>query len=136
MIRPLLMLVALFCCLSMSAFAQLATPETPLRDAAQEQRARQLFRELRCEVCAGQSIGDSNAALAQDMRGLVRGKVAAGESDEAILGYFAERYGEGILMRPPMQASTAPLWLGPAFVFLLGGWFLIRYFARKKQSHF
>lgn len=119
-----------------SAAAQTALPENPLPDAAQEQRARALFSELRCEVCAGQTIGDSNAPLAQDMRSLVRSKVAAHESDEVILGYFATRYGDSILMRPPLNSGTAPLWLGPVFVLLLGGWFLVRYFARKKQSHF
>ena len=119
-----------------SAFAQEQTPEMPLENSAQEQHARTLFHELRCEVCQGQSVADSNASLAQDMRMMVREKVAAGESDESILGYFSERYGRDILMRPPMDSSTAPLWLAPLFVVVLGIWFIIRYFSRKKASHF
>lgn len=116
--------------------AQQLQAEVPLADMAQEQRARTLFYELRCEVCAGQTIGDSNAALAQDMRVLVRQQIKSGKDDAAILDYFAERYGDDILMRPPLNANTAPLWLAPVFVFVLGGWFIIRYFARRKHSHF
>lgn len=121
---------------SLASFAQEMQQESPLTNAAEEQRARDLFRELRCEVCDGQSIADSNAILAQDMRGAVREKVAQGESDAAILDYFAQRYGREILMRPPLDASTAPLWLAPVFVLLLGGWFLMRYFTRKQAGHF
>lgn len=119
-----------------SAAAQVTQAESPLQNQAQEQRAHALFRELRCEVCDGQTIADSNAPLAQDMRGLVRKQVADGQSDEVILRFFAQRYGDDILMRPPLNSSTAPLWLGPAFIILMGIWFIIRFFARKKQSHF
>jgi cytochrome c-type biogenesis protein CcmH len=118
------------------AHAQETQVEIPLQDQAQEQRARDLFRELRCEVCAGQSIADSNAPLAQDMRITVRNKVASGDTPEEVLDFFAQRYGESILMRPPLSASTAPLWLAPLFVALLGAWFIMRYFSRKKNTHF
>lgn len=116
--------------------AQEALPENALENPQDEARARGLFHLLRCEVCEGQTIADSNADLAQDMRRAVRGKVAAGEEDAAILAYFAERYGRDILMRPPVDITTAPLWLAPLFVILLGVWFIIRYFARKKAGHF
>lgn len=116
--------------------AQDMRQETRLADEAQEQRARDLFRELRCEVCEGQTIADSNAPLAQDMRSAVRDKVAAGEDDAAILGYFSERYGRDILMRPPVDASTAPLWAAPLFAVILGAWFIMRYFSRRKAGHF
>jgi cytochrome c-type biogenesis protein CcmH len=131
-----LCLMLLAFALPLSAMAQEMRAEQPLPDSAQEQRARELFRELRCEVCAGQSISDSNAALAQDMRQLVRRHVAEGRGDAEILEYFSSRYGDSILMRPPVNASTAPLWLAPLFIFVLGGWFIIRYFARKRHSHF
>lgn len=117
-----------------SGFAQVATPDVPLTDAAQEERARGLFRELRCEVCEGQTIADSNAPLASDMRSLVRGKVAAEQSDAAILTFFAERYGDNILMRPPVAARTLPLWLAPIGFLLLGGLVFVRYFRRRKES--
>ena len=117
-----------------SGFAQVATPDVPLPDAAQEERARGLFRELRCEVCEGQTIADSNAPLASDMRSLVRGKVAAEQSDAAILTFFAERYGDNILMRPPVAVRTLPLWLAPITFLLLGGFVFARYFRRRKES--
>lgn len=115
------------------AYGQTALPDRPLAEQQQEQRARNLFHQLRCEMCQGQTIGDSNALLAQDMRALVREKVQAGENDEAILGYFSARYGSDILMRPPLDARTAPLWLAPLIAILLGGWLLIRYFSRKPR---
>lgn len=129
-------IIAYLFLLGPAALAQQMQPEVPLENPQQEQRARELFRELRCEVCAGQTIADSNAALAQDMRGSVRQKIAAGQSDETILNFFAERYGDSILMRPPLTTATAPLWLAPLFVVLLGGWFMMRYFARKKNTLF
>lgn len=132
MIKQLLILCLLL--LSLPALAQETQPDTPLANPQHEQRVRALFRELRCEVCAGQTIADSNAALAQDMRSNVRQKVTAGQSDAEILGFFAERYGNGILMRPPLTTATAPLWLAPLGIALLGGWFIMRYFARRKNS--
>ncbi|MCH2546068.1 MAG: cytochrome c-type biogenesis protein CcmH [Alphaproteobacteria bacterium] len=131
-----LLMITWLCIAAFPVSAQVTQSETALTDSSQEQRARALFRELRCEVCDGQTIADSNAGLAQDMRILVRDKLREGQSDEAILGFFSERYGQDILMRPPMNSETAPLWLAPIFVLLMGGWFIIRYFARKKQSHF
>lgn len=128
-----ILLFILIVLLSPVVYAQTAQPEQPLADYAQEQRARDLFRELRCEMCQGQTISDSNAMLAQDMRALVREKVQAGESDEEILSYFAAHYGNDILMRPPLDPQTAPLWLAPLITILLGGWLLMRYFRRKPR---
>lgn len=122
--------------IAFSASAQEMRDEPFLPDAAQEAQARSLFSELRCEVCAGQTIADSNAPLAQDMRILVREKVAEGQDDEQILLFFSERYGREILMRPPVDASTAPLWLAPLFLIILGAWFVMRYFTRKQAGHF
>ena len=131
--NKLYLFVVLLFCIAPAAMAQQMQAESPLSDTAQEQRARALFYELRCEVCAGQSIGDSNAALAQDMRILVRQKVAEGASNVEILHYFSSRYGNDILMRPPLNTDTAPLWMAPVFLLLLGGWFLMRYFAQKRK---
>lgn len=134
--KHLLLLLALTFSAIAPAQAQERHVETQLADDAQEQRARDLFRELRCEVCEGQTIADSNAPLAQDMRSAVREKVAVGESDGDILAYFSDRYGRDILMRPPVDASTAPLWFAPLFVAVLGAWFIMRYFSRRKASRF
>lgn len=115
------------------AHGQTAFPDQPLTEQKQEQRARELFHQLRCEMCQGQTIGDSNAPLAQDMRALVREKVQAGENDKAILAYFSTRYGNDILMRPPLDTHTAPLWFSPLIIILLGGWLLMRYFRHKTR---
>ena len=96
------------------------SPDEPLADAALEARARALHEELRCLVCQGQSIAASNAGLAQDMRAIVRERLAAGESDEQVRGFLVERYGDFVLLDPPVKPETYALWFGPAVVFVLG----------------
>ncbi|MFZ4542048.1 MAG: cytochrome c-type biogenesis protein, partial [Rickettsiales bacterium] len=93
--------------------AQAAVIDQPLADAPKEQLARKLFRELRCVVCEGQSLAESDATLAIQMRAHVRGMVAEGKSKDEILAYFRARYGEHILLTPPMEPYTALLWLAP-----------------------
>ena len=95
-------------------------PDEPLADAALEARARALHAELRCLVCQGQSIADSNAPLAQDMRTIVRERIAAGESDDAVMGFLTDRYGDYVLLDPPVKPETYALWFGPAAVFVAG----------------
>ena len=107
--------------LALAAGSGLAfTPDEPLADAALEARARALHAELRCMVCQGQSIGDSDAALARDMRAIVRERIAAGESDDAIRGFLTDRYGDYVLLDPPVKPETYALWFGPAAVFVAG----------------
>ena len=96
------------------------TPDEPLGDPALEDRARALHEELRCMVCQGQSIADSDAALAQDMRAIVRERIAAGESDADVRGFLTERYGDYVLLDPPVKPETYALWFGPAAVFVAG----------------
>ena len=96
------------------------TPDEPLADAALEDRARALHEELRCLVCQGQSIADSNAGLAQDMRTIVRERIAAGESDEQVRGFLVARYGDYVLLDPPLKPETYALWFGPAAVLVAG----------------
>jgi cytochrome c-type biogenesis protein CcmH len=88
-------------------------------DPAMEARARALQRQLRCLVCQGESIDESNASLAADLRHLVRQQMAEGKSDAQIKQYLVARYGDFILMKPPLQPDTYVLWLAP-FVVLLG----------------
>lgn len=92
-----------------------------LPDPAQEARARTLMRELRCLVCQNQSIEDSNASLAQDLRKIVRQRVDAGDSDAQVRQFLVDRYGEWVLMRPPFKPATLLLWLGPVLLLLVGG---------------
>jgi cytochrome c-type biogenesis protein CcmH len=95
--------------------------EDRLADPAQETRARELSRELRCLVCQNQSIEDSNAPLARDLRRIVRERVVAGDSDRAVLDYLVQRYGEWVLLKPRLNAQTLLLWFGPVLLLLLGG---------------
>ncbi len=95
-------------------------PDEVLRDPVLEQRARAISAELRCLVCQNQSIDDSDAPLARDLRLIVREKLKAGASDSDIRRFLVDRYGEFVLLRPPFNWHTALLWLGP-FAVLLGG---------------
>ena len=95
-------------------------PDEILSDAASEARARVLSKELRCMVCQNQSIDDSDAPLARDLRILVREHLQAGESDRQVIDFLVARYGEFVLLRPRFSWHTALLWLGPAAVLLVG----------------
>ncbi|KAA2213940.1 cytochrome c-type biogenesis protein [Teichococcus oryzae] len=91
------------------AFA-VGLPSDMLPDPAQEQRARSIGRELRCMVCQNESIEESQASLARDLRLIVRERVAAGDSDQAVIRYIHDRYGDFVLLRPPFNLATLALW--------------------------
>jgi cytochrome c-type biogenesis protein CcmH len=95
---------------------------TQLPDAAQEAKAARLMGELRCLVCQGQSIADSDAALAGDMRALVRRRIAAGEAPDDVREWLIARYGRWVTYDPPMDRLTWPLWVLPALLLVLGAW--------------
>jgi cytochrome c-type biogenesis protein CcmH len=113
-----------------TAFAHAVTPDEVLRDPELERRARTISQELRCVVCQNQSIDDSNAPLAHDLRVLVRERLVAGDSDEQARDFIVARYGNFVLLKPPMQLNTLALWVGPAFFVLVAaigfGWHLRR----------
>ena len=98
-----------------------ADPSERLKDPGQEAHARQLFRQYRCVVCQNESIDDSDADLAHDLRQIVRQQVAQGRSDAQIRAFLVERYGEFILLKPSFSAGNAALWLAPALIVLAGG---------------
>ncbi len=100
-------------------------PEEVLKDSKLEARAREISAELRCLVCQNQSIDESNAPLARDLRLLVRERLQAGDNDKEIMDYIVARYGEFVLLRPPVGWHTALLWLAPA-LFLVLGVFMMR----------
>lgn len=102
-------------------------PDEIMEDPALEQRAMALYDQLRCVVCQSQSIGSSDAPLAVDMRSVVRERLLAGSSDGEVLGYMQERYGDYVLMRPPLQANTLLLWGMPLIFVLAGGLLAFRY---------
>ena len=96
-------------------------PDEIMADAAQESRARNLSRELRCMVCQNQSIDDSDAPLARDLRLLVREQIAAGKTDAQVMDYLVSRYGEFVLLKPRVEKNTLLLWLIPPLVLVGGG---------------
>jgi cytochrome c-type biogenesis protein CcmH len=104
-----------------------------LADPAQEATAQHLFHELRCVVCEGQSLAESDAAFAQQMRAEVRRRIRAGEDFAAVKDYFVQQYGTEILQRPPLGATTVPLWAMPLILLLIGAWFMRPQRSRGKQ---
>ena len=104
---------------------------TQLEDPAQEARAKALMNELRCLVCQGQSIADSDAELAGDMRALVRERIAAGESPDEIRDWLVRRYGDWVSYDPPLDAMTWPLWGMPAALLVIGAWLAASRLRRK-----
>ena len=106
-------------------------PDEVLPDPALEARARALSAELRCMVCQNQSIDDSNADLARDLRLLVRERLKAGDSDEQVLDYLVSRYGEFVLLKPRFSEHTLLLWGMPIILLLIGGVVLIRQVGRR-----
>ncbi|MBL8653712.1 MAG: cytochrome c-type biogenesis protein CcmH [Alphaproteobacteria bacterium] len=109
-------------------------PSEQLADPALEVRARALSLELRCQVCQNQSIDDSNAPLAADLRRLVRERLVAGDSDAGVLDYVVRRYGDYVLLRPPMREDTALLWFGPLAILIAGGIGAFVYLRRRKPA--
>ena len=106
-------------------------PSEILGNATLEKRARHISKDLRCLVCQNQSIDDSDAPLARDLRLLVRERLIQGDTDNEVFDYVVSRYGDFVLLRPPVKAVTAILWLGPAIFVLIGFIGLLRYFRRQ-----
>lgn len=115
--------------LMMSVAAQAAEVGLSFADPAMETRAREMQRQLRCLVCQGESIDESHSELAGDLRQLVRTQMAEGKSDQEIKDFLVARYGDFILMKPPLQTDTLLLWLAPFLVLAGGGavaWFTVK----------
>lgn len=121
------LLAALLFALASSALAQAADPGT-------EQRMRALADELRCLVCQNQTIADSSAPLAADLREQIRGQIAQGRSDTQIRDYMVERYGDFVLYRPPFKATTALLWLGPPALVVVGAFTWVVIVRRRRAQ--
>lgn len=133
------------CCAALVALGGLATgpawadsslPPAPLanvqlKDPAQEAQAQALMATLRCVVCQGQSIADSNAEMAGDMRSLVRTRIAGGQSPAQIRDWLIARYGDYISYDPPFSALTAPLWIAPLALLAIGVWLAQGSFRRR-----
>lgn len=109
-------------------------PSEVLDDAALEARARDLSSGLRCMVCQNQSIDDSDAELARDLRVLVRERLVAGETDEQVIDFVVSRYGEFVLLQPRMNMRNALLWATPALLLLAGGGYLAAHALRRRRA--
>lgn len=108
-------------------------PVEILKDAKLEKRARSISKGLRCVVCQNQSIDDSDAQLARDLRILVRDRILMGDSDKAVVDYVVSRYGDFVLLKPPVKGVTMVLWFGPLFIALLGIAGLVLFFRRQRS---
>src|SRR4051812_37656963 len=130
-VRMIVLALGFVVCLANSAFA--VQPDEIMPDPAKESRARELSRELRCMVCQNQSIDDSEAPLARDLRLLVRERIAAGDSDAQVIDFLVARYGEFVLLKPRFESHTLLLWLLPPFV-LLGGALALWAHSRRRKT--
>jgi cytochrome c-type biogenesis protein CcmH len=111
-----------------------AVPAFAQDDPGLEKRVTGLAHELRCLVCQNQTLADSNAPLAVDLRNQIREQLKAGKSERDIIGFMVERYGDFVLYRPPFKASTAALWLGPFALLALGSWLFLRRLRQRKPE--
>jgi cytochrome c-type biogenesis protein CcmH len=118
MLSRLLAMVLLLTSLTLPAFA--VQPDEVLDDPALEQRARELSAKMRCVVCQNQSIDDSDAPLAKDLRLLIRERLVKGDSNDQIVDFLVARYGDFVLLKPRLNAKTIALWAGPFLILLLG----------------
>ena len=127
--------IALVLALMVAASAALAIePSEALPDPALEARARQIGQALRCVVCQNQSIDDSSAEVARDMRRAVRDRLQAGDSNDQIFAYMVARYGDYVLLQPPFKARTLVLWLGGPALLLMGGMGLFLAARRRRAA--
>ena len=116
-----------------SNIAYTVEPDEILQNKKQELRARNISKNIRCLVCQNQSIDESNAPLAKDLRILIRNKIKDGNQDEEIYKFLADRYGDFILLKPPLKLSTLTLWFLP-FIFLVIGIFIILFHNKKSKK--
>jgi cytochrome c-type biogenesis protein CcmH len=130
--KRLLFAIALLAAIGASP-ARAVLPDEVMSDPAKEARARALSQELRCMVCQNQSIDDSEAPLARDLRLLVRERIASGDSDAKVIDFLVARYGEFVLLRPRFERQTLLLWLVPPLV-LFGGGLVLWLQARRRKT--
>lgn len=123
-----------FLILLAASAAYAVDPGEQLKDPVQEARARDISKELRCLVCQNQSIDDSNADLAKDLRRIVRERIVAGDNDRQVVDYIVARYGEFVLLRPRFEPSTWALWFGPLAALLVGAAITWSVFRRSRQG--
>ena len=133
MTRSSLLALLLLCLLSSIAVAQVQQEDHPSDDPVIEQRLAKLSHELRCLQCQNQTLADSPAGLATDLRNEIRAQMKAGKSDEEVLAFLTQRYGDFILYKPRVTYTTYLLWFGP-FVLLLGGLYVLFLYIKQRRD--
>ena len=129
--KRMALLLMLFSCVSLSIVAKEAQPSAA--DPVLEERVMKLSKELRCLVCQNETLADSRADLAEDLRGQIREQMKAGKSDKEIIAYLTDRYGKFILYKPPVDPTTYLLWFGPFILLLAGLLLLFRYLKQRRD---
>jgi cytochrome c-type biogenesis protein CcmH len=119
-------------CAALSGGAHAAEAQVP--DPQLDKRVMDVAQELRCLVCQNQTIADSNAPLAVDLRNQIREQLAKGATERDVVDFMVARYGDFVLYRPPFKASTVALWLGPFVFLILGAWILLRRISRRRAA--
>jgi cytochrome c-type biogenesis protein CcmH len=127
-------ILILLTCIGLAGTAFAVEPDEMLKDPAQEQRAEAIGRQLRCPVCKTESIEESDADFTKDLRKVVREQVAAGRTNQQVLDFMHDRYGDFILLRPPFSPSTWALWLAPPALLILGGIFGLSVARRRRVT--
>lgn len=109
-------------------------PDEILDNLVLEARAREISRYLRCLVCQNQTIDDSSADLAKDLRKLVRERLVAGDTNDEVMQYIVDRYGDFVLLKPPMQSNTLILWFGPAAILIVAFLMVMAFYRRSRRN--
>ena len=125
-------LITMVFVLGLAGSAWAVAVDKPMDDPVLEARARVIHKQLRCLVCQNQSIEDSNASLARDLRILVRDRIEAGDSDDETIRYILDRYGDWVLLKPPVKSGTIFLWLGPVLFLALAVIFIFLWYRRRQ----
>src|SRR5882724_652112 len=129
------LLLSLLLYTGIGVFAQVRLPEQPVADdPVTEQRLRKLSQELRCLVCQNETLADSRADLAEDLRREIREQIKAGKSDQEVIAFLTQRYGDFVLYRPPLKPTTYLLWFGPFVLMVVGLAVLFRYVRQRRNS--
>ena len=133
MIKKNLLLILFLSIINLPSSSFAVEPTEILQNPQLEARARVLSKNIRCLVCQNQSIDDSNASLAKDLRKVVREQLVNGASDEEIFDFLIERYGDFVLLKPPVKPSTYMLWYGPIILFSIGLVMSVLFLVRRKK---
>ena len=128
-----LLFVLILVCANFPLSINAVEPNEILKNPQLEMRARMLSKNIRCLVCQNQSIDDSNASLAKDLRRIVREQLVNGASDNEIFDFLVKRYGDFVLLKPPIKPTTYILWYGPLFLFIVGIFASILFLSRRKR---